>query len=90
MPAQVRPLLDSEKAKSCAVCVDVPNNTTVQLPPRKGTAGEPFRFDFDRVYKMSNPGQLFLLSACRGKTPSLNICILVLLIARQENMRMLS
>jgi len=59
---QVRPLLDFEKAKGNTVCVDVPNTTVVQLPPRRGTSGEPFRFDFDRVYKMSNPGAKYAYS----------------------------
>ena len=35
--------------------MEVPSTTIVQLPPRRG-ASEPYRFDFDRVYKMSNPG----------------------------------
>ena len=52
---QVRPLLDSEKAKGAAACVDAPSTTVIQLPPRRD-ASEPYRFDFDRVYKMSNPG----------------------------------
>ena len=52
---QVRPLLDSEKAKGAAACMDAPSTTVVQLPPRRDTS-EPYRFDFDRVYKMSNPG----------------------------------
>ena len=54
--AQVRPLLSHEKAKSSSECVEVPSTTVVQLPPRRGTSSDPFRFDFDRVYKMSNPG----------------------------------
>ena len=53
---QVRPLLSFEKAKSNAECVEVPSTTVVQLPPRRGTSSDPFRFDFDRVYKMNNPG----------------------------------
>lgn len=53
---QVRPLLSFEKAKSSSECVDVPSTTVVQLPPRRGTSSDPFRFDFDRVYKMNNPG----------------------------------
>lgn len=64
---QVRPLLDFEKAKGGAVCVEVPNTTVVQLPPRRGTSGDPFRFDFDRVYKMSNPGA-DMLTAKEGNT----------------------
>ena len=52
----MRPLLDSEKAKGAAACVEAPSTTVVQLPPRRD-ASEPYRFDFDRVYKMSNPGE---------------------------------
>ena len=53
---QVRPLLGFEKAKGSSECVEVPSTTVVQLPPRRGTSSDPFRFDFDRVYKMNNPG----------------------------------
>ena len=53
---QVRPLLGFEKAKGSSECVEVPSTTVVQLPARRGTSSDPFRFDFDRVYKMNNPG----------------------------------
>ena len=56
MLMQVRPLLGFEKAKGASECVEVPSTTVVQLPPRRGTSSDPFRFDFDRVYKMNNPG----------------------------------
>ena len=73
---QVRPLLDAEKAKGAAACLEAPSTTVVQLPPRRD-ASEPYRFDFDRVYKMSNPGAQaqFLLSAhahviCHAPAPA--------------------
>ena len=53
---QVRPLLGFEKAKGASECVEVPSTTVVQLPQRRGTSSDPFRFDFDRVYKINNPG----------------------------------
>ena len=56
---QVRPLLDFEKQKGGGTCIEAPNATTVALPGRRGEA-EGFTFEYDRVYKMINPGrQLF-------------------------------
>ena len=56
---QVRPLLDFEKQKGAGVCIEAPNATTIALPGRRGEA-EGFTFEYDRVYKMTNPGrQLF-------------------------------
>ena len=64
---QVRPLLDTEKARGAAACVEAPSTTVVQLPPRRD-ASEPYRFDFDRVYKMSNPGaQAQILSSAYAR-----------------------
>lgn len=36
--------------------MDVLDTTTVQMPGKRG-ASEPFKFEFDRVYKMSSPGR---------------------------------
>jgi hypothetical protein len=53
----VRPLLDAEKQKGGTVCVEVPDATTVALPGRKDRPQETFKFEYDRVYKMANPGR---------------------------------
>ena len=53
---QVRPLLEAEKQKGGSPCVEVPENCVVQLPAKRGSA-EGYRYDFDRVYKMSSPGR---------------------------------
>ncbi|CAL8466939.1 g6475 [Coccomyxa elongata] len=52
----VRPLLGAEKQKGGAPCVEVPESCVVQLPSKRGSA-EGYRYDFDRVYKMSSPGR---------------------------------
>ena len=54
--AQVRPLLEQEKQKGGAPCVEVPESCVVQLPSKRG-GSEGYRFDFDRVYKMNSPGR---------------------------------
>lgn len=53
---QVRPLLEAEKQKGGSPCVEVPESCVVQLPAKRGSA-EGYRYDFDRVYKMSSPGR---------------------------------
>lgn len=52
----MRPLLELEKQKGGASCVEVPESTVVQLPSKRG-GSDAYRFDFDRVYKMSSPGR---------------------------------
>ena len=44
------------KAEGATSCVEVPDATTVSLPGRRGAA-EGFKFEYDRVYRMSNPGR---------------------------------
>ncbi|BDA40756.1 Kinesin-like protein KIN-4A [Coccomyxa sp. Obi] len=52
----VRPLLEAEKQKGGSPCVEVPESCVVQLPAKRGGT-EGYRYDFDRVYKMSSPGR---------------------------------